>query len=112
MAEVLKVSTLKRLNLSNAHRWETDPRDIGRMNTLEELNLDSAGPPWVRLTDRCLAGFSGLTNLKRVCLSGNPISDAGLAYLARLKSLEQLALAHTLVTDRGLFNLSRLDHLA
>jgi Leucine-rich repeat (LRR) protein len=110
--QILRIPNLKRLDLSDVEGWRTDPRNIARIEGLEELTLSSPGPPWGRLADGCLAGFTTLTKLKRLSLSRNSISDVGLEYLPQLKNLEQLGLAHTRVTDRGLFNLARLNHLA
>jgi internalin A len=111
LRELLKIRNLKQLDLSDAERWEADPRDIGRVKSLEELNLFSDGPPYVRLTDACLAGFTGLTNLRSLCLSGNPISDAGLEHLSTLKSLKQLQLVRTRITDQGLRSASVIKQL-
>jgi hypothetical protein len=90
---------------------------LQRLGELRELYLSrlnqfrpyGVGPPG--LDDRCLEPIRGLTRLKTLSLSGNRITDAGLARLAQLTSLESLDLDATDITDAGLVHLEPLRSL-
>jgi hypothetical protein len=79
------------------------------LSRLDQFRSYGVGPPG--LDDRCLEPIRGLTRLKTLSLSGNRITDAGLARLTQLTALESLDLDATDITDAGLVHLEPLRSL-
>jgi hypothetical protein len=92
---------------------------IGRLRSLRDLDLsrlasitDSRiGRLIAPLDDSCLIPLTGLPKLSSLSLSGNRITDDGLAHLARIGTLQTLDLTGTEVTDAGLEHLRALPRL-
>jgi hypothetical protein len=74
--------------------------DLGYINS--HLGAESCG-----IGDEGLAQFARHTELKRMYLEDNPITDAGLVRLEALKSLEELRLGKTKVTAAGVAKLQQ-----
>ncbi len=113
-SSLLHVETL---NLAECPLKEESLAPLARLTELRELNLSRLnqfrphydGPDG--LDDRCLEPIRGLTRLKTLSLSGNRITDAGLARLTQLTALEYLDLDATDITDGGLAQLESLRNL-
>ncbi|RMF38414.1 MAG: hypothetical protein D6753_15860, partial [Planctomycetota bacterium] len=73
---------------------------IGRLSALKVLSL--RGTP---VTDRGVAAFSGLTNVRDLRLDGTRLTDRGVSEIAGLRGLKRLSLSGTSVTDTGLIAL-------
>ena len=107
---------VKSLSLAECDISEQDLSILGRLVELEELNLsrmDQYRHQWgpLGLSDACLVPVQGLTRLHVLSLSGNRITDQGLAMIAHLPSLEYLALDATEVGDGGLVHLEGMRSL-
>jgi internalin A len=70
--------------------------------------LDLSGRP---VTDKALAHLRGMAGLTHLRLDGAAITDAGLDQLAGLTNLEELSLRGTQVSDAGLVHLQKLTKL-
>jgi hypothetical protein len=79
---------------------------VGRLTQLEALYLPEAR------VDAGLAHLKGLSNVKRLVLSGTQVADAGLVHLKGLTDLSELDLYATNVTDAGLVHLTGLNNLS
>jgi thiol-disulfide isomerase/thioredoxin len=82
------------------------------------VKVDKRTRVWeLSLRDRKISGeelpelLDGYTELRKLDLSYNPLSDEALVHLQPLKKLETLRLEHTGITDRGLQNLHSLPNL-
>jgi hypothetical protein len=107
---------LESLNLAECNVGEQDLSVLSGLVELKELNLshldqyrDAGGSAgW---SDACLRPLEGLTRLQTLSLSGNRITDRGLALVARLPNLEYLSLDATDVGDEGLVHLAGMRSL-
>ena len=79
--------------------------------SLARLNHLRYGSPDTELSDACLIPLQGLSQLQSLTLSGNRITDDGLALIAGIPELETLDLDATDVTDAGLVHLQGLKKL-
>ena len=79
--------------------------NLARLNHLRYGSLDTG------LSDACLIPIQGLSQLQTLTLSGNRITDEGLALIAGMPELESLDLDATDVTDAGLVHLQALKKL-
>ena len=91
------------------HRARSGLSCVG-LNHLRSLNLARLnhlryGLPETALSDACLVPIQGMGQLRSLTLSGNRITDDGLALIAGLPELESLDLDATDVTDAGLIHL-------
>jgi hypothetical protein len=88
-------------------------RGLGHLRSLNLARLDHIryGSPATALTDACLIPLQGLSQLQNLTLSGNRITDDGLALIAGMPGLETLDLDATNVTDAGLVHLQGLKKL-
>lgn len=116
--QLKSLNHLVSLDLSDLDRCgDDDLAVVATLGELEDLQLNRMAPTnrgqFVRvfLTDRVLDHVAGLTRLKGLGLSGNRISDEGLAKLANLQALETLDLSETPITDAGLSALVGLKGL-
>ena len=107
---------LESLNLTECDITEQGLAPLARLTQLRELSLVNlhhirygSGPPG--LSDACLIPLQRLTSLQSMNLSGNRITDSGLALLSGLTNLETLDLDATDVTDSGLVQLQSLKQL-
>jgi hypothetical protein len=88
-------------------------RSLGQLRELSLMRLSHIryGGGLQGLSDDCLIPIQNLTNLETLTLTGNRITDTGLAKLAGLAKLEALDLDATDVTDAGLVHLQALRQL-
>lgn len=91
---------LRVLDASRTHFGEQGLQHLKGAEALEELNVAAAG-----VTDRALAQhLKGVSHLKKLILSFNTISNAGVPALASIKSLEELYLCECYkMDDQSLF---------
>ncbi len=128
LAGLSKLARLKHLNLGVLPVHDQDLAAIAGVASLQTLDVHSA-----KITDAGLVHLRGLTNLRRLTLtgtrvadlkslvglkqlqsldlSGTPITDEGLAPVAELVNLRDLNLAGTAITDEGLPPLRKLPKL-
>jgi hypothetical protein len=104
------------LNLTECYFTERGLAPLRRLDRLRELSfsrLNHKRGGWgpTGLGDACLVPIQGLTSLQTLTLSGNRITDSGLAILSGLSNLEILDLDATDVTDAGLVHLQSLKQL-
>jgi hypothetical protein len=95
--------------------------EIARMlgiNPESRVRLDKRTRVWeLSLRDENISGeelpkqLEGYTELRKLDLSHNPLSDQALIHLQPLKKLERISLEHTGITDAGLQNLRSLPNL-
>ncbi|MGA2253861.1 MAG: hypothetical protein ABSG53_04295 [Thermoguttaceae bacterium] len=64
-----------------------------------------------KVTDNGLERLKGLTELRKLGLSGSKITNVGLEHLQGLRRLRLLDLSETWITDAGLQSLNGLTHL-
>jgi hypothetical protein len=67
--------------------------------------------PGESFTNDDLEKLASLTNVRHICLSDAPITDAGLVHLKRLTRLESLVLHNMRITDAGAANFKDLTNL-
>jgi len=79
--------------------------NLARLNHLRYASTDRG------LSDACLIPIKGLSQLRELDLSGNRITDDGMAMIAGMPELESLVLTATEVTDAGLVHLQALKKL-
>jgi hypothetical protein len=115
MKELVKLWHLESLNLSECNVSESSLTALAGLVELKELNLTRmdqyryGGPEG--LSDNCLQPLQAMTRLETLTLSGNRITDEGLAMIAGLPKLEYLILDATDVTDAGLKHLEGMKNL-
>jgi len=81
--------------------------DVGRIEGIVGLHLNGSRG----VTDEGLRQLAGMTQLKRLDLSGTSITDRGLEVLRHLSALEHLSLAGTAITDAGARELAHCHEL-
>jgi hypothetical protein len=107
---------VQELSLSECLVTDEGLAPLSKLKELRSLNLsrldqfryasDATG-----LSDACLDPIQNLTRLETLTLSGNRITDRGLAKIANLTNLQYLDLDATDVTDAGLVHLYGLKNL-
>ena len=108
---------LQTLNLSECDVSEKGLAALAPLGELRELNLSRLnqfryGTEVQGMGDGCVASIRGLTRLETLSLSGNRITDKGLAMIAvQHPALEYLDLDATDVSDAGLEALLSLKRL-
>jgi hypothetical protein len=118
--EVALLTSLLHVESLNLAEWDVMEESLAplhRLGELRELNLSrldqfrhgGIGPPG--LGDGCLEPIRGLTQLETLSLSGNRITDGGLALVVQHPALEYLDLDVTDVTDAGLIQLAAIKQL-
>jgi hypothetical protein len=114
LPDLLHVQTL---NLAEFEVSERGLSALASLKELKELNLSRLdqfrhGGSLSAMGDGCIAALRGLDRLKVLSLSGNRITDKGLAMIARQHpALEYLVIDCTDVTDAGLASLESLKDL-
>lgn len=115
---LVKLKNVDELNLAECTVSEASLADLGSLPELADLNLSRlnhlrfrGGSEAAGMGDGCLAGVQKLTQLRRLSLAGNRITDDGLTRLSGLTGLEDLDLMATDVTDAGLEHLHSLRKL-
>ncbi len=92
------------LNLQDALLEDSVLADIGKFTELTRLRLSHN-----QLTDRTVAKLAGLRKLERLNLYSNPgITDASVEVLASLPELKRLDVWNTGVTEKGMARLREL----
>jgi uncharacterized membrane protein len=92
------------LNLQDALLEDSVLMDIGKFTELTRLRLSHN-----ELTDRTVARLAGLKKLERLNLYSNPgITDASVEVLAGLPELKRLDVWNTSVTEKGMARLREL----
>jgi uncharacterized protein YjbI with pentapeptide repeats len=88
---------------------DLDDKDLRRLRFLKQLEeLDLQG---TSIQGPGLSALSGMTHLRRLNLSGNPIAGEHLAHLRNLDSLEELDLSNTSGDDESMASLVGLKSL-
>jgi Leucine-rich repeat (LRR) protein len=82
--------------------------DLSRMESFRNPNVNRV---WKPLSDACVVHLQALSRLETLVLSGNRITDQGLAELAKIRTLKSLDLEATDITDAGLVHLEGLKAL-
>jgi hypothetical protein len=84
---------------------------IADLRRLESLTINRIGGNWdmsgIGLNDAQAARLSRLTELRRLDLANNYVTDEGLRHLRGLKLLETLEISNNGVTDAGVSELTR-----
>jgi hypothetical protein len=117
LALIPSLLNVQSLNLSESNFMEESLAPLKELGQLRELNLTRLNQfrhgftEQTGLSDGCLEAFRGLSGLESLSLSGNRITDAGLALVAQHSTLEYLDLDVTDVTDAGLVQLESLKGL-
>jgi Leucine-rich repeat (LRR) protein len=101
----LKMPRLLTLDFSNADITDEGVRGISHL-PLRTFNISGN-----RITDAGLASLVGMCSLRKLALSYTKISDAALYFLQFLPRLTLLMLDGTVVTDEGLPYLQKLSSL-
>jgi hypothetical protein len=108
---------VQRLNLAECEVSGRGLSALTRLSELKEVNLTRLnqfryGESASGMGDGCITPLRGLNRLEVLSLSGNRITDEGLATLARQHpALEYLEIDCTDVTDAGLASLESLTRL-
>ena len=98
------VDQIVELNLQDALLDDSVLVDIGKFTELTRLRLSHN-----QLTDRTVAKLAGLKKLERLNLYSNPgITDASVEVLASLPELKRLDVWNTGVTEKGMARLREL----
>jgi hypothetical protein len=117
---LLDLRPVQSLNLEECnHVTDKGLAILGRLQRLTELDLtrlmryrrNPIGSDPVPLTDACLVHLLSLPRLKKLSLSGNRITDRGLAQIAELRHLTELDLVATEVRDASLIHLLGMKSL-
>jgi hypothetical protein len=111
-----RLLNLESLSLAESAVTEQGLASLRGLDHLKMLNLARLdqfryGSPVTGLNDAALVPIQGLTRLETLTLTGNRITDQGLALIARMPALENLDLDATDVTDAGLVHLQSLKKL-
>lgn len=111
-----RLLNVESLGLSECAVTEQELAPLSGLKHLKSLNLARLnhlryGSPETGLSDACLIPIQGLSRLQILTLSGNRITDDGLAMIGRMPNLEELDLDATDVTDAGLVHLQALKKL-
>lgn len=104
---VADIKTIKRLDLSFTYVTDRGIRQLGQLQQLEELTLDTAE----FVTDASMSHLRANPGLRRLTVRGVDITDAGMPNLTKLSGLRYLDLSHTMLGDVGLENLPELTQL-
>ncbi len=118
-AEILllpRLLNVQSLSLAECPVTEAGLAPLAALEDLRALDLKRLdqfhyGTDLRGLKDSCLTPLVGLRKLESLTLSGNRISDAGLATIGRMTQLSSLDLDATDVTDAGLVHLHSLRNL-
>jgi uncharacterized membrane protein len=92
------------LNLQDALLDDSVLADIGKFTELTRLRLSHN-----ELTDRTVAALAGMHKLERLNLYSNPgVTDASIDVLASLPALKRLDVWNTAITEKGMARLREL----
>lgn len=108
IADLSRVSHLRRLDLSFSHVSGSAVAQAGECHDLRELVFPASATP----TDEDLRQLHAMKRLERVQLSARKLTDAGIESLSRLVTLKCLTIHDaTGITDQGLAHLGALPVL-
>jgi Leucine-rich repeat (LRR) protein len=102
----LATFNLKRLSLFYCNITNAGLQHVGKMKSLEVLNLDSR-----EISDEGLRHLQQLRNLKSLDIFSGRITDAGCSHISAISSLESLELCGGGVGDLGCIALATLENL-
>lgn len=96
--------------------WQPNSRTASAATVLSRLirrspQLKTVAVSGIALADEDMVDFGRLKNLRRLELSGAPVTDKGIAYVTDLSNLEVLVLDLTELSDDLLADLAGLPHL-
>jgi hypothetical protein len=95
--KLLQLKNLKHLNLSSCDLIDKHLETIGKIASLELLDLDAT-----EITDQGLFFLQHLKNLKQLRLKDNPqLTDTCVEYLSNIHSLELVHFGNTSVSTGG-----------
>lgn len=99
--EVTSLSPLNSIEQLTSFSYNTDKTiKISNIDALfNHKNLQTLNLAGQNLSDASLINITQLTNLKKIDLWENPISNVGLSYIASIQGLESLNIGKTNVTD-------------
>lgn len=101
LEKLLQLTQLRHLNVSSCDLEDQHLEVIGKIETLELLDLDAT-----EITNYGLFFLEPLQNLKQLRLKDNPqLTNGCIDYLARIQSLEWLHAGNTSITLTGLSKL-------
>lgn len=90
------------LNLAGTELNDQALQSIGQMTNLRKLRLEQN-----QISDKGLAYLENLVHLEYLNLFGNDISDASINNLAKLKRLKELFIGETSMTEQGVQSLKQ-----
>jgi Leucine-rich repeat (LRR) protein len=113
MANLKPLVGLQKLDLSGAIVTDACRTTLQGMVDLRELTIVNSGIGDAKgFGDATLEVIGGLPHLESLNISGNDITDAGLAHLVGLKNLRELYVGGCeKVTDQGLVSLGKITSL-
>lgn len=107
LASLDALRDLRRIDLSRTNSGSILTRKAGWLSRIESLHLRD-----MKLTDGDVKGLSLRAPALRILdLTGNPLTDAGVASLGPCRKLEDLTLARTGISEKGIAFLARLPAL-
>ena len=96
--KILRLKNLKHLKLSSSDLIDKHLEAIGKIDSLELLDLDATD-----ITNQGLFYLEPLKNLKQLRLKDNPqLTDICIEYLLNIQSLELIHIGNTSITIVGL----------
>lgn len=106
LAEIKKLSGLRRLSLGSSLVTDAGVKHISELSKLNELHLVCES-----VTDAGVKDLCALQELRSISLYKTGITDKSAAYLARMAKLTTIHLSYTSVTSRAIADLSQLPNL-
>jgi hypothetical protein len=106
LPEVVKLQTLRALNLGHTGVTDEQLGRLASLTELERLHLTQAS-----LTSAGLAHLKHFPKLKQLSLNSVPVDDQGAKILAQLEQLEDLDLYGSSVSDQSVAELAKLKSL-
>jgi hypothetical protein len=91
------ITTLKKLSLANCAVTNAGMQQVGKLTSLEELNLTLTA-----ISDDGLGQLSELIHLRVLGLASSQCTGSGFAKLGKLKHLENVNFHYTPLNDEGL----------
>ncbi|MCO8124060.1 hypothetical protein NHH03_20115 [Stieleria sp. TO1_6] len=110
LSQLPKLPKLRSVLLSGTALTDAELKNVGRISSLENLDLRGCG-----VTDLGLATLTDLGHLKSIKFSGSDgvtqVTDVGLEKLSALKTLKVIALDFLPISDKGLKSIAKLTEL-
>ncbi len=105
-----KFKRLRKLSIFKSISEES-AKQIGKVNSLEVLNLWWQHTDSTIKGDKICEGIQPLTNLRSLTMIDFGVTDDGLKHLKNMKKLDFLGLRHNKITNKGLKHLEGLKLL-